>query len=114
MKLDIQKKFVKMMIPVCADIIDNKTVDISEIISMQNVFMYAVTGDFFFIQKMDESKKLEQIRQIQAYLYRIKTLQFNGIPQAIGMAQIWWDGLYQLFESAYPILRGDEDVDSKN
>jgi len=114
MKLEIQKRFVKMMIPVCADIIDNKTVDIAEVIFKQNIFMYAVTGDFFFIQKMDESKELEQIRQIQEYLYRIKTLQFNGIPQAIGMAQIWWDGLYQIFESSYPILRGEADVNEKN
>lgn len=104
---EIEKKFVKMMIPVCADIIENKRVDISEVLLKQNVFMYAVTGDFFFVQKIEESKQQNQINQIRDYIERIKTVQFHDVPQAIGMAQVWWDGVFQIFKDVYPNVLGE-------
>ncbi len=101
-KIETEKKFIKMMIPICSDIIEGKDVNISEIILKQNVFMYAITGDYFFIQKINDQTDENNVQQIKAFISNIMTIDFKDIPKAIGMSHLWWNGMKEIFESVYP------------
>lgn len=104
-----EKSFITMMLPYCQDINDSKEINIDELIFMQDIFLYTVTDDMFFLNRVKGDELKEKQDRFVKFLDTLKKLEHNSngdfferLPRPLGMASLWWNALAYMFQSKYP------------
>lgn len=104
-----EKRFIVMMLPYCSEIAEGRRVDLPEVITMQNVFLYAVTGDEMFIDSVRSGYPDELLASKQAFLEGLRaapegpSMEFiSKLPKPMSIAILWWSSLRNRFKDKYP------------
>lgn len=98
-----------MMLPYCQDMSDSKEVNMDELMVMQDTFLYTVTGDMFFLDKVSGYDLQEKREKFLKFLDTLKKLEhkvhgdfFERLPRPLGMASLWWNALAYMFHDKHP------------
>lgn len=104
-----ERKFIVMMLPFCEDIAEGRKVDVGEVITMQNVFLYTITGDQMFVDSIRSGYSEELLESKSAFLEGLRTapegpsMEFmSRLPKPMSVAVLWWSSLRNRFKDKYP------------
>lgn len=109
-----ERKFVVMMLPFCADIAEGRQVDVRSVMTMQNVFLYAITGDEMFVENIRSGYSEELVSSKSSFLRSLTNIHgdpkctgqdaefLRRLPKPMAVAVLWWSSLKSLFKEKYP------------
>jgi hypothetical protein len=104
-----EKSFITMMLPHCQDMSDSKDVNTDRLMVMQDTFLYTVTGDMFFLNKVESDDLESKHGKFLLFLDTLRQLEhkddgdfFERLPRPLGMASLWWNALAYMFHKKHP------------